>query len=292
MNQNEDREWTKWLNEEETKVLGEIDAWTRKKEDNVFTNAMKVIEKPIESAYDLIPSDLKESIGMAIAGALSMLRDSSRYTISPDSITEKVSKKLGCSMTGLKDIKSIDIRSLDMCATECINFNKCCAAVEGGGTGVAGWLGLIADIPTLYGLIFRLIQEISICYGYQVDTPEEKIHILKILEYGHAMEDATKRAGLVEIQSIQVAIRHGVPWRDIEKNVFVKALRELAKKLGINLTKRKLAQTLLIIGAIVGASVNYIMLQDIGTLAYYAYRLRFIRDRAEERKAAGIKPFR
>lgn len=290
MNQKEDREWTEWLNKEEMKVLGEIDAWACKKEDNVFTKAMKIIEKPIESAYDMIPSDLKKTIGMAIAGMLSMLRDSSRHTVSPNSIMEKISKKLGRSVTDLKDIRSIDIRSLDMCATECITFNKRCAAAEGGGTGVAGWIGLIADIPALYSLVFRIIQEISICYGYQVDTQEEKIHILKVLECGHAMEDATKRAGLVEIQSIQVAIRHGVPWRDIEKNVFVKALRELAKKLGINLTKRKLAQTLFIIGALVGAGVNYLMLQDIGTMAYYAYRLRFIRDRAEERRATGIKP--
>jgi len=100
-----DRRWVEWLTAEEKKILNEIDTWVHRNDDNVLTKALKVIEKPIEAAYNVVPDKVKEGIGVAIAGVLSMVRDSSKMTLSSDAIMKKVTEKTGCTIDFLSDIK-------------------------------------------------------------------------------------------------------------------------------------------------------------------------------------------
>ena len=67
---------------------------------------------------------------------------------------------------------------LNQAAQHYWNWNLSYAAVEGGATGAAGIFGLAADIPALFTIVIRLIQQISVCYGYDPTKPEERDYIL------------------------------------------------------------------------------------------------------------------
>ena len=74
--------------------------------------------------------------------------------------------------------------------------------------------------------------------------------------------------------------------KQVSQLSLIAAVRQLAKSLGINLTKRKALQVVPIIGAIVGASFNGTYANDIGRTAFMSYRRRWI---AEHETTPGIE---
>ena len=66
------------------------------------------------------------------------------------------------------------------------NMNTLLSAVEGVGMGVAG-AGL-PDIPVFLAVLLRSIYEIAVIYGFDYDTEQEQIFILKIIETALAHE--------------------------------------------------------------------------------------------------------
>lgn len=57
------------------------------------------------------------------------------------------------------------------------------AAVQGATTGVGGLLTLGIDIPIILGLSLKTLQEIAISYGYNPNSKEERIFIIKCLQF-------------------------------------------------------------------------------------------------------------
>ncbi len=86
-----------------------------------------------------------------------------------------------------------------------------------------------------------------------------------------------------ELESIQDMIRQGTPLKDLERFAVQKGLQALARSLGIALTQRKMAQSVVIVGGVVGAGVNLQLAGDIGEVAYHAYRRRFLQEVALSR---------
>ena len=66
------------------------------------------------------------------------------------------------------------------------NMNTLLSAVEGVGMGVAG-AGL-PDIPVFLAVLLRSIYEIAVIYGFDYDTEQEQIFILKMIETALAHE--------------------------------------------------------------------------------------------------------
>jgi len=69
--------------------------------------------------------------------------------------------------------------------------------------------------------------------------------------------------------------------KQISKQSLLAAIRQFAKSLGIQITKRKALQMIPVIGALVGGSFNGILANDIGRAAYMNYRRRWIADHTE-----------
>ena len=65
----------------------------------------------------------------------------------------------------------------------------------------------------------------------------------------------------------------------VSKAAAVMAARDFAKRLGINLTKRKLAQAIPVVGLVVGAATNGMFLGDVGWAARRSYQSRLLAER-------------
>lgn len=90
---------------------------------------------------------------------------------------------------------------------------------------------------------------------------------------------------MTELESMQDLIRQASPVKSIERTIVAKGLQNLSRQLTLSLLSRKAAQVVVFVGAAVGATVNAALLSDIGDTAYYAYRRRFLLDRADLRRA-------
>ena len=73
--------------------------------------------------------------------------------------------------------------------------------------------------------------------------------------------------------------------RELLKESGIIAIKNLAKQLGINITKRKAMQAIPFIGAAVGASVNGWYVKDVGWAARRAFQERWLVD---NKKVKGI----
>ena len=64
-------------------------------------------------------------------------------------------------------------------------------------------------------------------------------------------------------------------WNDLNKYAFVQLIQQIAKALGIRLTKAKLAQFIPVAGAAVGGGFNSYFTAKVCENAYYLYRDAF-----------------
>lgn len=234
-----------------------------------------------KAAEALIPAGVYDAVGKAIQGFLIGLSEVSVFTVSSgDLAMEHSRRQQRKSKIGQK------LEAADLHAKERWNWNLGYAAAEGAATGAVGLPGLAADIPLLFTVAIRAIQEIGFCYGYDVTKPEERDYVLHILQTGASSDIKAKMQFVVLLKQMEQILLK-VTWkkmsadlaaREISRLSLMAAIREFAKSLGIQLTKRKALQSVPVIGALVGGSFNCVFVNDISRAAYMSYRRRFVEE--------------
>jgi len=272
--------WSIYLNEEEKKIYQQILSW-EESPGRGFEN-FRSFTGPLNDYIRNISPEIQSQVLIIVRSALKSLRDYSHYTIYPSSILEKISLKGNRRLESIGEIKNVSITSLDKAATECISFNRSIAAAEGGFTGMMGFQGLLLDLPFLYGVMFRIIEEVSLCYGYRTDTPEERFHMLTTLETSHITDRQGRDDAFLRLASLQLSIRGSV---SVSQRTISAALMSISERLGALILRRRLALILKIAGGVTGGFFNYLMAQHVADNAFNIYRKRFLNDRVEERRA-------
>ena len=237
---------------------------------------------PAQKAADLlIPEGVHEAVGQAIQGCLIGLSEASSLTVNSEAIISGVNSRK-CHANSFSE----ELKAADEQAKECWNWNIGYGALEGGATGALGLLGLAADIPALFTICLREMQEIALCYGYDATAPEEREYMLHILRTGTTGDVKAKMEFLIMLKEIEQILLK-VSWQKMASDLAAKqisqlsllaAIKQFAKSLGIQITKRKALQAVPVIGALVGATFNATFVNDIGAAAYMCYRRRFIEE--------------
>ena len=96
-------------------------------------------------------------------------------------------KQFDIEAESIKELRKTSIQNLDNVAQSFIESNTRVGTVSGIGTGLVGWAGLLADLPTLFTLSLRTIHQIALCYGYDVYSDEEGDEI-KAFEMQYLMQ--------------------------------------------------------------------------------------------------------
>lgn len=229
-------------------------------------------------AETLIPDGVQERVGAAVESALRGLGAAANYTINQDEVRERVRT--------YRSEYGDELKARDETAKHYWNWHLAYAAGEGAVLGAGGIVTLAADIPAIFTIQFRLIQEIALCYGYDIDSDKEKEYVMQILRVGSASDLKAKIEFVITLKQIEELLIK-VTWKKMTDALFRKeisqmsllaAIKQFAKSLGIIITKRKALQMVPVIGAIVGACFNYSFTYDIGHAAYMCYRRRKINE--------------
>lgn len=243
-------------------------------EPSVAAQAMDFVMAPIGW---LVNQVIPES---AIEGAIRGSDWLAQQTIDETSVIKTY------GVTGLHEIRSLALRKLDEDADSVHNWAVGVAAGEG---GAAGWFGILSapvDVPFTISLALRTIRRIGLSYGYSISDELERQFVLGILSEAGANNQAQKAAALATLRALQVQLVRQA-WKGMAQraaaNRFSRdgamiAIRELAKQLGVNLTKRKALAAIPVLGAGVGACVNAVYVGDIGWAARRAYQRRWLMD--------------
>lgn len=141
------------------------------------------------------------------------------------------------------------------------------AAAEGGITGAGGILLGLADFPILLGIKLKMLFDIAASYGFDVKDYKERVYILHIFELAFSSQE--HRQNIYQKMHNWEEKKRTLP-DDINQFEWRSFQQEYRDYIDL----AKMAQLIPGIGAVVGVVVNYRLINQLGTTAMNAYRMR------------------
>lgn len=165
--------------------------------------------------------------------------------------------------------------------------------VAGAGAGAAPGLGtvaaaVLADAAGVLGLAARSVAATALYYGYDPHRPEEEIFMMSVIGLGMASGTTAKTAAYAELSQLTQLLARGAPWARLNEKVLTKIAQRFAAKFGQTLTKKKLGQFVPVAGMVVGAGLNFWVIDQISVAAHYAYRERFLIEKSGGKPAGTV----
>jgi hypothetical protein len=149
-------------------------------------------------------------------------------------------------------------------------------------TGVGGAWGVAADIPVLLTLALGSIERTAGCYGLCVDDePALAMGIFAIAsantiqEKQHALRSLDVDPGELTVAAVRDGLERALQ-RQMAKDAVQLSVNQVARQLGSYLGQRKLAQSLPLVGAVAGSTVNAMYIHDVCTAAQHVCALRYL----------------
>ncbi|WDL93026.1 EcsC family protein [Bacillus sp. HNR-4] len=257
----------------EKQQLNAIEKW-KTEEPSIIQQAVGKVFEPVSKIVNVIVPE------KAIQGALDGASELGRWLADYNDLQRDG------EVENIKELRTKDLGVSDKLADEVHNWAIGIATAEGGATGFFGVFGMAADIPSVVTLALRTIHKIGLCYGYECKTEEEKNFVLAILSVSSANSMEEKTTALATLKVIQNIISRKT-WKKIGEiavknpagiHAAITLIRNLAKQLGINITKRKALQAVPFIGAAVGGAVNGAFIKDVGWTARRAFQERWLKE--------------
>jgi len=238
----------------QNQAIAELDAWKRKvqKAPGPFDAAAKHLQTRVNA---LIPEKVHAAVTKVIEQMTKGILIGSDFTAPAP------------FMVGTLEDRETKVRAR-------IDSWKKIAATEGGIAGAGGFLLAAADFPVLISLKIKTLFDIGALYGRDGADFAERLFILRIFEL--AFSSARHRVKVFDQLEAWREVDPDRPtsFEDFDWRSFQQEYRDY-----IDLAK--LAQLLPIVGAPVGAMVNWRLLERLGETAMMAYRMRWLAEQAE-----------
>lgn len=175
----------------------------------------------------------------------------------------------GAKHTTAKPLLEGSLEVRETAVLQKIEFYRTTAAVEGGITGAGGILLGFADFPILIGIKIKLLFDISSLYGFNTKDYRERVYLLHIFELAFSSDVHRKKIYLEMSDWDKKSKEFPEDINQFDWRNFQQEYRDY-------IDVAKMAQLVPIIGAPIGAVVNYNMLKKLGATAMNAYRMRIL----------------
>ncbi|NYF25450.1 EcsC family protein [Sporosarcina sp. JAI121] len=254
-----------WLTEE----LKKVEVWEKDQSDLWFWE--KLGRLPFKIIDKFTPTFIQNKIGLLLDELGQYVQTGGSYLSSASKIPAYYPDLV---VNTLEDVEKLDISTMDTAVEKITGNRKKIATFQGAGTGIGGIFTLTIDIPLLLSLQLKTLQDIAICYGYDPKIKEERLFIVKCMQFVSAdivgkqailaqlsqfdnPDDSTKREVLSELQG----------WREV-----IFSFRD-------QFGWKKLFQMIPIAGLVFGAFINRSAVNDIAEAGKMLYRKRRIMER-------------
>ena len=277
------RDWVKRLNGEEQAALKASEDFFRRPSSR-FQKVVSKVSRPLDKVLKASPESFQKSITNAIHSVLKTVAEGAEAGFSEQELVDQLCGRLGLELNPWDRIFHSDFRTLDEIVVKRIRASKKLAIVQGGVTGLTGLPGLLADIPSLYFLLFRTVNQVATCFGHPAHSPTERRYLLQVVNVGHHLEEHDLRCAFGELEEIENQLEDKTgSTEDLQRALLAKTIQLLARKLTATILHRKAAQTVALVGGAVGAVINRQLTEDVSLTARHAYRRRFLKQAALSR---------
>ncbi|WP_245596716.1 EcsC family protein [Shimazuella kribbensis] len=228
----------------------------------------KIGRIPFAILDKITPKIIQKYIGIALDELGSYIQTGGQYLISQDKILRQYANYLSLpsSEVTIEHIPQVPLGLMNQIAKDNKDNHTNFATVQGATTGFGGIFTLAIDIPVVLGTSLKVLQEMAITYGYDPRKKEERIFIVKCLQFASS-DFVGKKAILKELTEAsddteQEAISKLQGWREV-----IYSYRD-------NYGWKKLFQMVPIIGMLFGAIINRYTIQDVAEAGEMLYQKR------------------
>ena len=156
-------------------------------------------------------------------------------------------------------VYSVNVEVLDQIADETIRGSMRIAAAEGAGFGMGGMFTLIPDLGILAAITIRMIQKLSLIYGFSYNTEQEEAELWV----------AAASAAGVDIS------RELVEKRVISRFV-PRVIQRIATTASAEMVEKWTARLIPVVSSVIGAGLNYYFMRVWGERAVRHFRQRHL----------------
>ena len=249
----------KQLNKKEEKL-------TLEKEPGIIKTKLDPLKTKIE---EKIPEKLQSTLNIAFEKGFKTVFDKGLGIIEKTYNKEDINMEFDINSYAINKYPTKrNLKKIDKSANKKIFINKSVSAIEGSALGLLG-IG-IPDIPIYIGVILKSIYEISLSYGFDYNSSEEKVYILNII-CASVTSGTERKMYFNKLDTIANEIDNG----KYHNYNIDETLKETSNKISTYMLTSKFIQGLPIVG-VVGGVTNLKTLHDISTIAKLKYKQRYL----------------
>jgi len=167
-------------------------------------------------------------------------------------------------------VYSVNMAHLDRIAEETIRTSMKIAAAEGAGLGMGGLFTILPDLGILAAITIRMIQKLSLIYGFQYNTEQEE---------GELWVAAASAAG--------VDISRELVEKQVVSKFVPKVIQRIAASASAEFVEKWTARLVPFVSSVIGAGLNYYFTRLWGERAVQHFRQRQLEARARLEAANG-----
>jgi len=263
----------------EAKVREDIEAW-KNPDKSVLDKALSVINKPIVEAGDALMSmpQFGDALTKATEQSITALSDAANWTLNTQDVIDAYQNEsdiAGSSITTFSDIERLPIAVVDKQVELFKSKYVALTSAQGVTTGVAGWVGIPADVVGLITANLRAIGEYATYYGFDMNNKGEQLFAMSLLAVATSVSAEERKAALDNTDAM-VKDPQTQAFNQVNEEVMSRVVRQTATKVATNMVKTKAAQIIPAVGAVVAGGVNASYTASVCEAAHQCYRERFL----------------
>lgn len=260
----------------ERRALADIQAW-KEPPTGWMSSLSDATSRAWNDVTDLVHRipGVEWTMENVIAGLVDLTNEITQDSVWTDAVYRSY-RKAGFEVREPLHVHALDLQDVDAVASGLEQKYVGLATAEGAATGLAGAAGIAPDLIALVSINLRAAGEYASYCGFDVRQPEERLYALELLDYvassGNNKKDLTiapavrSASKAARTQGMQLLEQVGV----------ANAVEAVARRLGIHLTEKKMAQMVPVTGAFLGGGLNYLYTRKVCRTARYLYRERFL----------------
>jgi hypothetical protein len=158
---------------------------------------------------------------------------------------------------------SVPVEQLDIVANDTVHASMKLAAAEGAGFGLGGFLTIVPDLSLLSVITMRMIQKLSLAYGFEFNTDDEMAELWIA---------AATAAG--------VDISRELLEREVVQRFIPKVIQRIAARASVEVVEKWTARIIPLASSVLGGGLNYFFVRTWGERAAKHFREKHLQRRA------------
>jgi hypothetical protein len=185
--------------------------------------------------------------------------------VDPDKYLEHLRMAYDLPALTYEGVYSVNPAILDQIAGQTIRSSMRVAAASGSGLGMGGMLTMVPDLGILAAITLRMLQKLSLIYGFSYNTEEEEAELWIA---------AASAAG--------VDISRELLEKQIVSKFVPRVIQRIAAKASGEIVEKWTARLIPVISSVIGAGLNYYFVKVWGERAVGHFRQKHLQMRQHQ----------